>query len=45
MDPPIAEVVFWSIVGIGCVLFFLVGSVMNPYYDPKEDDPYRFCPK
>ena len=45
MEPTIAEIVFWLAFDVGCVLLLLAGCVINPYYDPKGDDPYRFCPK
>lgn len=40
------ELIFWIIVGIFCLIIFL-GCVLpiNDYYDPKADDPYRYCPK
>ena len=45
MAPTIAEIVFWltiCIIGWGSVA---LGALMNPEYDPKGDDPYRYCPK
>jgi hypothetical protein len=43
MAPTIAEVIFWTIVGIIIIGFALGAIFLNPYYE--EDDPYRYCPK
>lgn len=45
MEPTIAEVIFWSIIGIAILGLTLYGLIINPYYDPKGDDPYHYCPK
>jgi hypothetical protein len=45
MEPTWFEVVFWGILGIGGMIMLLLGAVLNPYYDPDGDDPYRYCPK
>lgn len=45
MEPTIAEVIFWGVLGIGGLLTMLIAPFINPYYDPKGDDPYRYCPK
>ena len=45
MTPTIAEVIFWSILGIIALGLILGSLVLNPHYDPKANDPYRYCPK
>jgi hypothetical protein len=45
MEPTIAEIVFWGVFGIGGLLIMLIAPHINPFYDPKGDDPYRYCPK
>ena len=45
MEPTIAEVIFWGVLGIGGFICLLLGAILNPYYDPKGNDPYRYCPK
>lgn len=44
--PTNAEVAFWIIsaviaIGIAIILYL----PWNPKFDPKGDDPYRYCPK
>lgn len=40
------ELIFWIVGGLlalaGLIGFFLP---FNPLYDPKGDDPYKYCPK
>lgn len=45
MEPTIYEVIFWSVIGIGGLLAIAIGAILNPHYDPKGDDPYRYCPR
>ena len=45
MEPTICEVIFWGILGIGGILTIILGAILNPHYDPKGDDPYRYCPR
>lgn len=45
MEPTIIETIFWSAVGIISLLTFIIAPFINPYYDPKGNDPYRYCPK
>lgn len=45
MTPSIIEVIFWCVFGGIGLLVFMIGPFINPYYDPKNDDPYRYCPK
>ena len=46
IEPTIGEVVFYAVLGgIGLLLLILVNLPWNDKYDPKGDDPYRYCPK
>jgi hypothetical protein len=45
MEPTNAELIFWIIVGLVLLGFVAYGLIFNPYYDPKANDPYRYCPK
>ena len=46
IEPTIAECVFWSVLaGIGLLALILTNLPWNPHYNPKGDDPYRYCPK
>ena len=45
MEPTICEVIFWSVIGIGGLLAIALGAILNLNYDPKDDDPYRYCPR
>ena len=40
------ELIWWCVVG-GLALLFMLASFLpwNDRYDPKGDDPYRYCPK
>lgn len=40
------ELVFWVIMGLPC-LAVMIGCLLpiNLYFDPKANDPYRYCPK
>ena len=40
MEPTLFEVIFWCVLGIGGVIALLLGAVLNPNYDPDEDDCY-----
>lgn len=42
--PTIAELVFWTIIVAIPVLLLLAHAIgINFDYDPKADDPYRYC--
>ncbi len=45
MIPTDAEVCFWVIVGIVIIGFALYSCIFNLDFDPKANDPYRYCPK
>ena len=45
MTPTIAEVIFWSALGLISLGIMICALVLNPYYDPTANDPYRYCPK
>ena len=45
MEPTIAEMIFWVILGVAVLAIFAVAPFANPNYDPKDDDPYVGCPK
>ena len=40
------ELIWWCVVG-GRAGRFMIGAFLpwNDRYDPKGDDPYRYCPK
>ena len=44
--PTDAELIFWIVCGVIAVLLMIaVHLPWNEYFNPKGDDPYRFCPK
>ena len=46
IEPTIGEVVFCvvlAIIGLGIII--ATHLPWNDHYDPKGDDPYRYCPK
>jgi hypothetical protein len=46
IEPTVTECVFWSVLAvIGLIGLGLVFLPWNDKYDPKGDDPYRYCPK
>ena len=45
MEPTIAEMIFWGVLGVAALAVFVIAPFVNPHYDPKGDDPYRYCPK
>ena len=46
IEPTIAEIVFYfALAIIGLVVLILAHLPWNDRYDPKGDDPYRYCPK
>ena len=46
MEPTTAELIFWIVLAIiGWVFIGLIHLPWNDRYDPKGDDPYRYCPK
>ena len=45
MAPTIAEVIFWSVLGVCAIAALVAAAVINPGYDPEANDPYRYCPK
>ena len=45
-EPTTAELVFWIIVVVPPIAILLAKLIgINFDYDPKADDPYRYCPK
>jgi hypothetical protein len=45
-EPTIAELVFWLVLITPAVLLGIAHAIgINFDYDPKADDPYRYCPK
>ncbi len=45
-DPTIAETIFWIILAAPCILLLAFTILpFNKNFDPKADDPYRYCPK
>ena len=45
MTPTITETIFWVVFGIATLAILLIAPHINPEYDPKGNDPYRYCPK
>lgn len=46
MEPTTAEAICWFVLAvIGWSIIGLVHLPWNDRYDPKGDDPYRYCPK
>ena len=46
IEPTIAEIVFYFVLAlIGLVVLILAHLPWNDKYDPKGDDPYRYCLK
>ena len=46
IEPTTAEVVFWCVLaGIGLLVLIAASLPWNDRYDPKGDDPYRYCPR
>ena len=46
MEPTIAELIFYCVLAAPIVLIGLAKLIgINFNYDPKADDPYRYCPK
>jgi len=46
MAPTISQIIFLGVLAlIGWAFIGLVHLPWNPKYDPKGDDPYRYCPK
>lgn len=43
--PGIAEVIFWIVCGMIGIGIMIASAIFNPFYDPKGNDPYRYCPK
>lgn len=39
------ELIFWIVIDIIFLGIMICGLVLNDQYDPKGDDPYRYCPK
>ena len=40
------ETIFWIILATPALVFFATNALnINPHYDPKGNDPYRYCPK
>ena len=46
MQPTTTQFIMALVWGVPCVLI-LLGCLIpfNPHFDPKGDDPYRYCPK
>ena len=45
MEPTIAEMIFWVILGVAALAVLAIAPFIKPHYDPKCDDPYANCPK
>ena len=45
-EPTIAELIFYIILATPAVLLGIAKLIgINFNYDPKANDPYRYCPK
>lgn len=45
-EPTVAELIFYTILITPIALLVLAKAIgINFNYDPKGDDPYRYCPK
>jgi hypothetical protein len=45
-EPTILDVILACVYGLPVVLVLLAGILpINWHYDPKGNDPYRYCPK
>lgn len=45
-EPTIAELIFYIVLVAPVALLLLAKLIgINFDYDPKADDPYRYCPK
>ena len=46
MEPTTTEIIFLAVLAIiGWTFIGIVHLPWNDRYDPKGDDPYRYCPK
>ena len=46
IEPTIGEIVFYAVLAIiGLAIIIIAHLPWNDKYDPKGDDPYRYCPK
>ena len=46
IEPTIGEIIFYAVLGVGGLIALIIANLpWNPHYDPKGDDPYRYCPK
>ena len=46
MEPTIAEAIFYGVLASPLVLIGLAKLIgINFNFDPRKDDPYRYCPK
>lgn len=46
MEPTIFDIILAILYSIPLLALFIAAILpLNPDYDPKGDDPYRYCPK
>lgn len=46
IEPTTAEVIFYCVLaGIGLLVMIGAHLPWNDKFDPKGDDPYRYCPR
>lgn len=46
IEPTTAEVVFYCVLaGIGLLVMIAAHLPWNDKFDPKGDDPYKYCPR
>ena len=45
IEPTLYEVISAVVLAVAGLAFIAWVHLRNEYYDPKHDDPYRYCPK
>ena len=46
IETTVAELIFWYVLaGINLLILVVALLPWNNKYDPKGNDPYRYCPK
>ena len=45
IEPTLYEVIATAVLAIAGLVWWFWVTHRNEYYDPKHDDPYRYCPK
>ena len=45
IEPTLYEVIATAVLAVAGLVWWFWATHRNEYYDPKHDDPYRYCPK